>query len=135
MPFTVERVPDQPIVTVHLTGKITIEELKEIFKQSVDLTPDVEEHIYRVTTVGEGANIGFGDVIATVRTSLAKMPGSSGDPRFNAVWVGKHHMAKLFADMLRSAPLVNVEMPFFNTQDEAMAYVQTRIEQQEEVAG
>lgn len=127
MPTTVERIADRPILIVKFEGKVNIEQLKEIFARSEELTQDVDGIVYRISIIGEGANIGFADVISTVRASLSKMPGSSGDPRFRAVWVGKHQMAKLFADMLRSAPLGGVDMPFFNTYDEAMQYIETQI--------
>src|SRR5690242_7996553 len=93
MSLTVERIPDEPIQRVTITGHITVDVIKEMFAQSARLADEMNvPSIWRVTDVRE-IEATFTDLILVLgEASKGGSPGSPVDPRFagKTALVGSH---------------------------------------------
>src|SRR5215210_1124109 len=122
MPVKVEKLPDEPIIVLTYTGHMDVELVKSAFLQSAELAAHIEGPIYRISDVrqGEGDFVDVMKIIAEVRKGVR---GSSADPRIKVVFVGSHHMARLYADFLQKQQYGAKMIPFFHTPEEALAYI------------
>jgi hypothetical protein len=130
VPGQVEKVLDQPIIVVHYHGHVTAEDTRAVFAQVAGLLDTYGAPLYRITcVVSEDADTTFDEVMMMTTLSSHGLPGSATDPNVFTVLVGDHPLVDLFADAMRQEPFGAVEIPIFNTEAEALAFVQGLIDE------
>lgn len=129
MPVRVEKLPDEPIIILHYEGHVDAETVKSAFLQSAEIASEIDGPVYRISDVrnGEGSFVDLMQVIAEIRKGI---PGSSADPRIRGVFVGSHHMARLYAGFLRQQQFGGTQLPFFHTLEDAFEYIRLELAQQ-----
>ena len=89
MSLTVERLPDEPIIQVTITGRVTPDVIKEMFVQSAKFADEMgAETVYRVTDLRDIETTFTDLVLILAETTKAALPGSPVDPRFYGAMVG-----------------------------------------------
>lgn len=127
MPFTIEKVPDAPIlILVHESSQLMaeIQDAMEALKTALDAQP---EPVFLVLDI-RGLAIGLDDLPSAASTA-ARGPGAllhHPNVRENLL-VSSAGLIKLGAQGLRTATFGNVKIRVFNTQEQAIEYCHARI--------
>jgi hypothetical protein len=127
MPVEVSRIPDEPVIIATLRGQIVAEDTQYIFDRTQELRQNMPEHIYRITDVRD-ATSSFASIIEIIQQGAADRPSSTSDPTVTVVFVGKSQWSKLYIDALRQSEFGQVDIPLFNTLDEARAFIKNDME-------
>ncbi|MFZ4815644.1 MAG: hypothetical protein ACOYL5_13985 [Phototrophicaceae bacterium] len=128
MPATVEKVPDQPIAIIRYYGQITAEDAKAVFAQVAALLDLYGQPLYRITTVDEDDNaISIDEIKRLTVLSSQHLPGSVTDPKIFTVLVGQHLLIDLYVDAMQQKAFGGVEIPLFDSLEDALQYVQEEI--------
>jgi hypothetical protein len=126
MPVTVKRLPEQPIIVVVYTGRVTVGDVLSAFTRSAHLIGADEDLIYRIVCI-EDTDVDFAEILHFAQTSGSETPGSSTDPRFHVVMVGHDKWTKLFVQLMGKKQFGGIVIPCFITFDQALEYVQTKM--------
>ncbi|MEO0565982.1 MAG: hypothetical protein AAF125_27995 [Chloroflexota bacterium] len=130
MPGTVEKLLDKPIVIVNYHGDITVEDTRAVFAQIAGLVETYGAPLYRITCIFlSEANTTFDEVMMMTTLSSKGISGSATDPEVFTVLVGDHPMIDLFAAAMGQEPFGAVDLPIFDTQTEALDFIDKLIEQ------
>ena len=127
MPVEVSALPDKPVVLATLRGQITLDDAIHIFKRTHELRQSMPEYIYRLTDVRE-ATSSFSEIIQIIRSGAGDLPSATNDPTITVVFVGKSQWSKLFIDAMRQQQFGQVNIPLFNTLDEALQFIENDME-------
>lgn len=135
MPVQVEKLPNEPIIILTYSGDVDAETIKSAFHQSVELMASMEGTVYRISDVrgfdlDPAAMLELFKLIADIRNDLA---GSSADPRIHGVFVGDHELARLYAEIMGQYAFGSTQIPFYETLDEALAYIRFTIRDRSEI--
>jgi hypothetical protein len=65
-------------------------------------------------------------MVEIIKEASKGIPGSASDPRVVNIFVGKSHMSRFAADMLRLRRFGGVCCLLMNTLDDALAYVRQK---------
>jgi hypothetical protein len=123
MPVTVERLPEQPIIVVVYTGRVTVGDVQSVFARSSNMLKPDDELMYRITCIEE-IDVDFAEILHFAQSSTLETPGSSTDPRFRVVIVGHDKWTKLFVQFMSKKQFGGISIPCFHTREQAMEYVQ-----------
>ena len=85
MPATVERLPGEPIVIVRVTGHLTVEVMRDMYRQIAEIADQIEPPLYRITGT-------------RCREASKGMSGTTTDPRIRHVYVGRDKIAMVGRD-------------------------------------
>lgn len=127
MPFTIEQVPDAPIVTMVYEGRQSPEELQEVIA-AVEAALDVQpEPVFLVMDI-RGLGLGLDDLTSAANISARGSGAVLHHPniRENLV-VSDKAFFKLAAQGLRTATFGNVKLRVFETQEQALDYCRETI--------
>lgn len=127
MPVTVIRLPDEPILIATLTGDVTIDDIKNIYRQSNDLMTEDDQYIFRITDVREG-NSTFPEMLKAIQIVTQEMPSSTMDTRVNVTFVGESVWVKFARDVFLKQ---GIKMAAFTDMETALESVRLRIEKGE----
>lgn len=97
MPATVIRLPDEPILIATLTGDATVDDIKEIYRQSNELMTEDDTHIFRITDVRQ-ATITFPEMLKIIQNATQDMPSSTLDVRVSVTFVGESTWVRFARD-------------------------------------
>lgn len=130
MPASVEKMPGMPIVIVTYYGHITIDDAKAVFAQMAGLLTTYGAPLYRIAYVDcNTAHTSFDEVMMLTTLSSKGKPGSPTDPNVKTVLVGKHLLIDLYVDAMRQEAFGAVDIPIFDTLDDALTHVRVLIHQ------
>jgi len=122
---SVERVPGEPIIIITIKGHLDAHIMRDVYDRVAELARDVEAPVYRITDVRE-MDVTIADMVEIIKESSKGFPGSPTDPRIVNVFVGKSHMSRFAADMLRLRRFGGVSTVLMNTMEDALAYVRLK---------
>lgn len=127
MPVHVTRVEGEPILIATFTGKVTVEDVREMFRQSLPLMEGVSGHIYRITDARE-TDTTFSDLVFILsQAGQGGGPGSTLDPRISPALVGSNQWVKMLASSLGQQQYGSLKVPLYETLEEALAYAREQI--------
>jgi hypothetical protein len=132
MPFTVEKLPEEPIVLV----KIKVGDQKDferdfppLVQRIAELVAGIEGPIYRITDLTE-VNISFGELVLAMQQEYrSEMPGTAADPRIQVVLVTSSKLIEVGAEGVPKSIHYGGKQPpkIFPTMDEALAYARAEL--------
>lgn len=132
MPAKVNRPSEAPVVVATLTGHVTIEDMSDVYAETLKLMKPAEDFIYRITDARQ-ADSNFADMLK-ILMAVKDSPGSSADPRVEVVFVGTNAWVQMAREFLMRKDYGGSAMPIYFEMDEAYHYIevhqQTRNRQQ-----
>lgn len=123
MPVKVEKLPDKPVIILTYQGHMDVETVKSAFSQSAAIAASIDGIVYRISDVrnSEGS---FADVVNVIKAIRVNTVGSSADPKIKGVFVGNNQFARMYADFLKQQEFGITNIPFFQTLEEALEYIE-----------
>ena len=128
--FTVEKLQDEPIVTVTFNPPVgtfseTAEKSRAIIRQVAALITGAEERVYRINDFSR-VSIHFDQLCMLMNEECQGRVGSLSDPQVRGVIVGFARTAKMFREVLSlHCPFVDVLA--FTSMDEALDHVRRQL--------
>lgn len=122
MAIVVSRIPNEPIIVATLEGDLTVEQFKEMFIRSVEITKEIGGHVFRITDA-RNVTATFGELFGIIAAASKGVPGSTTDPNVTPILVGSNQMVKLAAQAFRQKQFGGVEIPLFQKMEDAMTYI------------
>lgn len=126
MAFTLEWVPDEPILIATATGLISADDFKEMYQQVAVMIEGREGKIYRIANYTT-AESSFVDILKGVKMASSNAPGSSSDARIQTVFVGTSHWIGLARTALQQPQFGGIMIPTFVDLDDALVYARREI--------
>jgi hypothetical protein len=121
----VERVPGEPIIIITIQGHLDAHVMQDVYQQVAELARTIEGPVYRITDL-RLTEVTLADMVEIIKDAGRGIPGSASDPRIVNVFVGKNHMSRFAADMLRLRRFGGVYSVLMNTLEDALAYVRVK---------
>jgi len=123
MPIEIKKVDNLPLVIATLTGHVSGEEVEQMYQDTEVLLSDVGDKYYRITDVRE-ADTQFPDFIKMLGSIRQVGKFRTNDPNMKVVFVGNN----AWIDNIRTmAQRIGVNMPAFQTMEDAIAYIEIDI--------
>lgn len=127
MPFTIERLPDEPIIIVRLKGTNSPDEQYEIYSQSARLSKDIDGHVWRISDFS-GLNIDdtfFTRALTSAKIAKSDEEHSTVDPNVTVFFVAPNKYARF----IQNALVRDRQIPVFHTMDDALKAARLQISQ------
>jgi hypothetical protein len=121
----VERIAGEPIIVVTIQGHLDAPIMQQIYGQVADLAAQIEGPVYRITDLRQ-MDLTLADMVEVIKEAGRGVPGSATDPRIVNIFVGRSHMTRFAADMLRLRRFGSVYSVLMNTLEDALAYVRLK---------
>ena len=122
MPLTFDYVEESPILIMNATGHFTVQDAREMFIHSAEFKKKLGGHMYRISDFSVAEST-FTEVLGILRlASNSDMPGSTADPDVTVILVGDNKWAKMAAELLKQPQFHALNIPIFDTQQEAIQY-------------
>lgn len=127
MRYTVERLPDSPIVVVIIGKDYSIgKDFPELAK-TVDSKIDRDETgVYAIFNITE-MKMSFGDLVIAMSNQSQKAPGALADPRLNTIIVGSGELVKLGIQAFQQEQYGSLKFPLFTSVEDALKYVREEL--------
>ncbi len=125
MSFTVQRLPNEPILII-TRFDATPSDLPQIFQQSLELSEDIEGTVYRIHDISR-INPDFGTMVMGMANASEKREGSMRDPRFQDILVGSHELIRLASAAFQQEQYGGLTIPLFESLEEALDYARKQI--------
>lgn len=122
MPVDVRRLPDEPIIIATLTETIALDDVQIIFQRTEELRADMPSQIYRITDTTD-AITSIAEIIRIIKSAADGRSSKTTDPTVTVVFVGKSQWSHLFTEAMKQGEFGKVQIPLFDTLDDALAYV------------
>ncbi len=126
MPVRVTRLPGEPIIVAEVRDRMDVESIRSIFSETVALASDVDGYVYRIVDF-LNAQASIRDMANALVESSKRAPGSTIDPRVKPVMVAGHNRIRFLFDAMRRKEFGGIEVPVFDTMDEALTYVRQQL--------
>ena len=126
MPFTIERLPDEPIIIVRLQGTNPPEEQRDIYVQSAKLAEDINGHVWRISDFS-GLDMDetfFARALQAAKVAKGKEEHSTVDPNVTVFFVAPTKSARF----IQNALVRNRPIPVFHNMDDAIKAARLQIE-------
>lgn len=128
MPAIIQKVKGKPIVIVTYKGRITFEDAQSAFQKVAQLLDTHAKPLYRVVCFDTDIVITFDEVMMMATFSSRFIRGTATDVDVISVLCGQHPLLDIYADAMRQEAFGGIEMPIFDTLEEAILHVQDWIE-------
>ncbi|NDJ75066.1 MAG: hypothetical protein GYB65_02310 [Chloroflexi bacterium] len=127
-PFSVEKLPDEPIVVCSMTTNFDLHNDYPAFWAALGSALEgLEAPIYRITELLFD-DMEFSDMaVALAAEAKSGMPGSAGDPRIRFVLVSVDGFAQMAVDSVGQDQYGQLDVPLFGTVEDALAYVREQL--------
>jgi len=129
MAFTVEKLPDEPIIIITFRNPSNpTEDYGPLLDQVAKLCEGLEGPIYRITDLRQ-VNFSFSDMVVSIAEEFKSgRPGSAADPRIKAVLAASGELVKLAAESVKQEQYgAQSDTPIFTSLDEAIAYARAEL--------
>ena len=125
MTTQVERVPGEPIIIITIQGHLDAHVMRNVYQQAAELARTIEGPVYRITDL-RLMEVTLADLVEIFKDASRGIPSSASDPRVVNVFVGKSHMSRFAADMLRLRRFGSAYSVLMNTLEDALAFVRVK---------
>ncbi len=126
MGFTLDLLPDEPIVVTHAKGMLTVQDFAEMFAASRKLLQGINGRIYRISDFRE-ASSSFMDLLRMAQIASKGGEGTTTDPRIKAVLVGTNQWVSLARTIFEQPQYSAMRFPTFETMEEALHYARIQL--------
>ncbi len=126
MGFSLELLPDEPILIATGKGVLTVQNFAEMFEESAKLLQGVEKTTYRISDFRE-ASSSFMDLIRMSQLASKGGAGTTTDPRIKAILVGTNQWVSLARTIFEQPQYSAMRLPTLETLDDALSYVRKQI--------
>ncbi len=125
MGFTLELLPDEPIMIVTGKGALTVQDFNAMFAESRVLLAGMNGPIYRIVDFRESTT-SFIDLIRTTQIATKGTEGSTTDPRIKAVVVGTTQWVSLGRTIFEQPQFSALHFPTVASLEDALIYARTQ---------
>lgn len=122
MPATLHQLEDENILVAKLSGHVTVDDARYIFKRSAEIMGDSQETFFRITDTTD-ADSGFAEMMAIIKAASEGQAGSTTDTRIQTVFVGNNQWVQLMRTALHLKQFGGKEIPMFLDMHDALTYV------------
>ncbi|MBI1281698.1 MAG: hypothetical protein GC179_26465 [Anaerolineaceae bacterium] len=129
MGFTLEMLPDEPIIIATGKGLLTIQDFANMFDESAKLLEGMEQTVYRVSDFRE-ATSSFMDLIRMSQLASKGGAGTTTDPRIKAVLVGTNQWVSLARTIFEQPQYSAMRLPTLENLEDALNYARSQIASQ-----
>ncbi|MBN1200402.1 MAG: hypothetical protein JXJ20_00975 [Anaerolineae bacterium] len=128
MAFVIRKLPDEPIiiVTIDLPIERYMQNVRSLNAQVDHLASTLTPPIYRILDA-HAIEPTISDILLWIAEQDRGRPGSLTDPRVRPIAVGISPIAEVAVRKVRQ--LVGIEVPWFTTLEEALAFARAEIAQ------
>ncbi|NDJ53056.1 MAG: hypothetical protein GYB68_08240 [Chloroflexi bacterium] len=122
MPFTIEKLPHEPIVIVKVTPPFSFAtDTRRSVRAVADEIRGLPGPIYRISDVSE-VTIGFMDLVHALAVMSREEEGGAPDHRLRFIFVGDLEILEMARESARQDQYGNVEIHIFAALDEALDF-------------
>ncbi|HEC22198.1 MAG TPA: hypothetical protein ENI95_04705 [Chloroflexi bacterium] len=125
MSFTMQRLPDEPILIVTRFDAVP-SDLPDIFRLSLELKKEIEGTVYRIHDLSR-IDLDFSTMVEGMANASAKCEGSMRDSRFRDILVGSHELIQLASAAFQQKQYGGLTIPLFESLEEAVEYARLQI--------
>jgi hypothetical protein len=123
--FTVEKLPDEPIILVTVIGFLDVNMARSIYAQIAEIAATLQGPLYRITDVRQ-EHTSFVELVGVIKEASKGTAGTTTDPRIKNVFVGNEKMARVARDALVKN-LGAASMPMFATMEDALEHIRNEL--------
>jgi hypothetical protein len=124
MPPILQEIPHEPIVVITYIDPYDPDDIAPVFQYIADLAHFVPR-IYVVDDLSQ-LDLNAGDLTVTLQQMANAGPGSPSDPHALHMLVGTDEMITFAAEAADQEPYSSLDMAFFPSIDDALAFVYNR---------
>lgn len=122
MSIEVIKLENEPIVIATLIGKITAEDLADLYNQTMPYLDEETPYLYRISDVRQ-ATSSFPEM-SKITVEAREKIGAVSDSRIRKlVMVGSDQWIEMYREAVQRWSYERLEIPVFDTIEEALAYV------------
>ena len=126
MGFTLQLLPDEPIVITVAKGHLVVQDFAGMFAASRKLLAGMPAPIYRISDFRD-ATSSFMDLIRMAQIASKGDEGTTSDPRIKAILVGTNQWVNLARTIIEQPQYSAMRFPTFETMDDALAYARAAL--------
>jgi hypothetical protein len=126
MPVTMIYLPDEPIVIAEFHGRMDLESVRIMFHESARFAEILNHGVYRIVNYLD-AQASFRDMATALAEGNKGGPGSPRDSRITEVMVAGRNRIRFLLDILSRKEYGSIEVPVFDTMDEALSFVRAQL--------
>ncbi len=126
MGFSIELLPNEPIIITTASGKLSAQDFADMFARSRKLLQGMAGPIYRISDFRE-ATSSFMDLLRMAQIASKGDEGTTSDPRIKAVLVGTNQWVNLARTIVAQPQYAAMNFPTFETFEEALQYARAQL--------
>jgi len=126
MSVSVTRLPEEPILVARVTDRMNLLSIRTLFQESAALCAGLPCMVYRVIDVLE-ADASINDLARVLVEAKRGARGSMLDPQIVSVLVARPNRLRFIADLLARKEFGGLDVPVFDSLDEALVYLRANI--------
>ena len=126
MGFTLELLPDEPIMFVTSKGALTALDFTEMYDESRILLSGMKGPIYRIIDFRESTT-SFMDLIRITQVATKGVEGSTTDPRIKAIVVGTNQWISLGRTIFEQPQFSAMHFPTLESIEDALDYAHKQL--------
>ena len=126
MGFTLELLPDEPIMVVKGKGTLTAQDFTEMYDESRELLAGIKGPIYRIVDFRESTT-SFMDLIRITQVATKGVEGSTTDPRIKAIVVGTNQWISLGRTIFEQPQFSGLHFPTLESIEDALGYARKQL--------
>ena len=126
MAFTLEMLPNEPILIATAKGMLSSQDFADMFKESASLLQGIDYTVYRISDF-TAASSSFMDLIRMSQLASKGNVGTTTDPRIKAILVGTTHWVSLARTIFEQPQYSAIRLPTLVNRVDALVYVRAQI--------
>ncbi len=131
MPYTVRRLPGEPIIVMTPTDFfVPSQNIIPMFVETAALMKDIQGKVYRIADA-RAIRLTFSVVVSAMAEAFRTHSDALADPRVVSIIVGKGQLVEMAAKSFRMRLRDAFSVVVFDDLDEALAYCRERIARRE----
>lgn len=124
MPVTAEKIIGEPIIIVTYSGQVTVRDVVRLVEYVSKLIPAHRPPLYRLTRMeSDRVALSFDVFKQMTVIEASRHSGAITDTDVKTLLIGDHPFLFLLADAMSQEAFGAVELPLFETLDDALSYV------------
>ena len=129
MGFSLELLPNEPILIATGKGLLSVQDFADMFKGSASLLKGVDHTIYRISDFRE-ATSSFMDLIKMSQMASKGGEGTTTDSRIKAILIGTNQWVSLARTIFEQPQYSAMRLPTLENLDDALVYARAQISNQ-----
>jgi hypothetical protein len=126
MGFSIEWVPNEPILIATGSGLISAADFQGMYVQVAAMIDGMDGKIYRIADYTT-ADSSFMDILKAVKLASTQAAGSSSDPRIQTIYVGTSQWIAFARTALQQPQFGGIMIPTFHDLTDALTFARIEI--------